>query len=251
MIIIPAIDLKGGLCVRLSQGDMDRATVYSENPAEMAKTWESMGARRLHVVDLDGAVSGQPKNRDAVEAIVAAVSVPVQLGGGIRDSETIKAYFSCGIDRVILGTAAIKAPLFLKESCRAWPKKIIVGIDATDGMVCIQGWTEKTAMSVVELVKKIEQLPLAAIVFTDIKRDGMLTGPNIESTALLARSTHIPVIASGGVSRMEDIETLLTVEQFGISSVIIGRALYTGNLDLRECIRIAEGNRHKGTEAEV
>ena len=195
------------------------------------------------MVDLDGAVSGQPKNRDAIIAIVSAVSVPVQLGGGIRDIETIKEYFSCGIDRVILGTAAIKNPLFLEESCRAWPGRIIVGIDATDGMVCVQGWTEKTAMIVVDLVKKIEHLPLAAIVFTDIKRDGMLTGPNIESTAQLARSTHIPVIASGGVSRIEDIEALLTVEQSGVSGVIIGRALYTGNLDLRECIRIAEGKR--------
>jgi phosphoribosylformimino-5-aminoimidazole carboxamide ribotide isomerase len=243
MIIIPAIDLKGGQCVRLSQGDMDRATVYSENPAEMAKTWQSMGAQRIHVVDLNGAVSGQPKNRDAIIAIVSAVSIPVQLGGGIRSIETIKEYFSCGIDRVILGTAAIKDPLFLEESCRAWPGRIIVGIDATDGMVCVQGWTEKTAMSVVDLVKKIEHLPLAAIVFTDIKRDGMLTGPNIESTAQLARSTHIPVIASGGVSRIEDIEALLTVEQAGVTGVIIGRALYTGNLDLRECIRIAEGKR--------
>ena len=243
MIIIPAIDLKGGQCVRLSQGDMDRATVYSENPAEMAKTWQGMGAKRIHVVDLDGAVSGQPKNRDAIIAVVSAVSVPVQLGGGIRDIETIKEYFSCGIDRVILGTAAFKDPRFLEKSCRAWPGRIIVGIDATDGMVCVQGWTEKTAMSVVDLVKKIEHLPLAAIVFTDIKRDGMLTGPNIESTAQLARSTHIPVIASGGVSRIEDIEALLTVEEFGVSGVIIGRALYTGNLDLRECIRIAEGKR--------
>ena len=240
MIIIPAIDLKGGQCVRLSQGDMDRATVYSENPAEMAKTWQGMGAKRIHVVDLDGAVSGQPKNKDAIVAIVSAVSVPVQLGGGIRDIETIKEYFSCGIDRVILGTAAIKDPLFLEESCRAWPGRIIVGIDATDGMVCVQGWTEKTAMSVVDLVKKIEHLPLAAIVFTDIKRDGMLTGPNIESTAQLARSTHIPVIASGGVSRIEVIEALLTVEQSGVSGVIIGRALYTGNIDLQECIRVAE-----------
>ena len=240
MIIIPAIDLKGGQCVRLSQGDMDRATVYSENPAEMAKTWQGMGAGRIHVVDLDGAVSGQPENRAAIVSIVSAVSVPVQLGGGIRDTETIKEYFSCGIDRVILGTAAIKDPLFLEESCRTWPGRIIAGIDATDGMVCVQGWTEKTSMSVVDLVNKIEHLPLAAIVFTDIKRDGMLTGPNIESTALLARSTRIPVIASGGVSRMEDIEMLLTVEQFGVSGVIIGRALYTGNLDLRECIKKAE-----------
>jgi phosphoribosylformimino-5-aminoimidazole carboxamide ribotide isomerase len=243
MLIIPAIDLKDGQCVRLSQGDMDRATVYSENPAEMAKTWQSMGAQRIHVVDLNGAVSGHPKNSAAIIAIVSAVSVPVQLGGGIRDIETIKEYFSCGIDRVILGTAAIKNPLFLEESCRAWPGRIIVGIDATDGMVCVQGWTEKTAMCVADLVKKIEHLPLAAVVFTDIKRDGMLTGPNIESTAQLARSTHIPVIASGGVSRIEDIEALLTAEQSGVSGVIIGRALYTGNLDLRECIRIAEGKR--------
>jgi phosphoribosylformimino-5-aminoimidazole carboxamide ribotide isomerase len=240
MIIIPAIDLKEGQCVRLRQGDMDRATVYSENPADMAKTWQQMGASRIHVVDLDGAISGEPKNRDAIVAIVSAVSVPVQLGGGIRDHETISAYFSCGIDRLILGTAALKDPLFLEESCRAWPGRIVVGIDARDGMVCVQGWTEKTSLSVVDLVKKIEHLPLAAIVFTDIKRDGMLTGPNIESTAALARSTHIPVIASGGVSRMEDIEGLLTVEQSGVSGVIIGRAFYTGDLDVRECIKKAE-----------
>jgi len=240
MIIIPAIDLKGGQCVRLSQGDMDKATVYSSNPADMAKTWESMGALRIHVVDLDGAVSGSPHNKDAVISILSSVSIPVQLGGGIRDIETIKNYFSLGIDRIILGTAAIKNPQFLEECCEAYPRRIIAGIDATDGMVCVQGWTEKTTMTAVNLIKQIEHLPLAAIVFTDIKRDGMLSGPNIESTAQLARSTQIPVIASGGVSRMEDIEALLTIEQHGVTGVIIGRALYAGNIDLRECIRVAE-----------
>jgi phosphoribosylformimino-5-aminoimidazole carboxamide ribotide isomerase len=151
MIIIPAIDLKGGQCVRLSQGDMDKATVYSSNPAEMARTWESMGALRIHVVDLDGAVSGSPHNRDAVISILSSVSIPVQLGGGIRDIETIKNYFSLGIERIILGTAAIKNPQFLEECCEAYPRRIITGIDATDGMVCVQGWTEKTTMTAVNL----------------------------------------------------------------------------------------------------
>jgi phosphoribosylformimino-5-aminoimidazole carboxamide ribotide isomerase len=240
MIIIPAIDLKGGQCVRLSQGDMDKATVYSSNPADMAKTWESMGALRIHVVDLDGAVSGIPHNKSAVISILSAVSIPVQLGGGIRDFETIKDYCAMGVDRIILGTAAIKNPQFLEECCEAYPKRIIAGIDATDGMVCVQGWTEKTEISAVTLVKQLGHLPLAAIVFTDIKRDGMLTGPNIESTAQLARATQIPVIASGGVSRMKDIEALLSIEEHGVTGVIIGRALYTGDIDLRECIRVAE-----------
>lgn len=240
MIIIPAIDLKGGKCVRLSQGVMDKTTVYSNNPAAMAKTWESMGALRIHVVDLDGAVSGSPQNKDAVKAILSAVSIPIQLGGGVRNLETVKEYFSLGVDRIILGTAAIKNPRLLEESCGAYPRRIIAGIDATNGMLCVQGWTEKTAITAVQLVKQIEHLPLAAVVFTDINRDGMLTGPNIDSTAQLARSTSIPVIASGGVSRREDLEALLSIEQHGVIGVIIGRALYTGDLDLRECIRFAE-----------
>ena len=240
MIIIPAIDLKGGQCVRLSQGDMDKATVYSSNPADVARTWEDRGAQRIHVVDLDGAVSGKSINKEAIVSILSAASIPVQLGGGIRDSETIREYFSYGIDRIILGTAAIKDPDFFKTSCTAFPGKVIAGIDATDGMVCIQGWTEKTSMTAIELVQQLSALPVAAIIFTDIKRDGMLTGPNIESTAQLAQATAIPVIASGGVSRFEDITALLTIEQFGVSGVIIGRALYTGALDLRECIKLAE-----------
>ncbi len=240
MIIIPAIDLKGGKCVRLCQGDMDKTTVYANNPAEMAKTWESMGALRIHVVDLDGAVAGSPQNRDAVRSILSAVSIPIQLGGGVRNLETVKEYFSLGVDRIILGTAAIKNPRLLEESCDAYPRRIIVGIDATNGMICVQGWTETTAMTAVRLIQRVEHLPLAAIVFTDIQRDGMLIGPNIESTAQIARSTSIPVIASGGVSRKEDLEALLSIEQYGISGVIIGRALYTGALDLRECIRLAE-----------
>jgi phosphoribosylformimino-5-aminoimidazole carboxamide ribotide isomerase len=219
---------------------MHRATVYSANPADVAKTWESLGAQRLHVVDLDGAVSGSPQNRKAIASILSSISIPVELGGGIRDNQTVRDYFSLGINWVILGSAAIKNPDFLEESCKTFPGKIIVGIDATDGLVCIQGWTEKTPLSAIELVKKLNGLPVAAIIYTDIKRDGMLTGPNLESTEHLARATSIPVIASGGVSKISDIEALLAIESSGVAGVIIGRALYTGDIDLRECIRFSE-----------
>jgi phosphoribosylformimino-5-aminoimidazole carboxamide ribotide isomerase len=249
MIIIPAIDLKQGCCVRLSQGQMDKATVYSQNPAEIAKRWAAMGAKKLHIVDLDGALSGSPQNREAVLSILSSVSIPLQLGGGIRDIDTISEYLSLGLDRIILGTAAIQKPELLEESSHIFPGEIIVGIDAKDGMVSIQGWTEKTQMSVMTFAEKLDLLPIAAMIFTDIKRDGMLVGPNIETTRQLAESTSIPVIASGGVSSLEDIERLLAVEGSGVEAVIIGRALYTGAVDLRECIALAEkrsNNRDKG-----
>jgi len=239
MLIIPAIDLKGGKCVRLAQGKMHESTTYSDNPAEIAVKWEQMGATRLHIVDLDGAVSGIPKNMELIKKIRAAVNMQIELGGGIRDLKTIDAYFSAGIDFVILGTAAIKDPGLLKKSCSKYPGKIIIGIDARDGMVSVQGWTEDTKTSAVDFAKELDSTKIAAIVFTDISRDGMLTGPNIESTAELAKAIDIPVIASGGISGIKDIKDLIEVEQYGIFATIVGRALYTGNIDLKECIKIA------------
>jgi phosphoribosylformimino-5-aminoimidazole carboxamide ribotide isomerase len=198
-----------------------------------------MGATRLHIVDLDGAVSGIPKNMELIKEIRAAVKMKIELGGGIRDLKTIEAYFSAGIDFIILGTAAIKDPELLKESCNRYPGKIIIGIDARDGMVSVQGWTEDTKTSAVAFAKELDSTKVTAIVFTDISRDGMLTGPNIKSTAGLAKSIDIPVIASGGISGIKDINDLLKVEHCGIFATIVGRALYTGNIDLKECIKTA------------
>src|SRR5574341_285319 len=211
MLIISAIDLKEGKCVRLEQGLMDKATVYSEDPATTAKHWEAQGAELLHVVDLNGAFAGVPKNLDAIKAIRAAVRMPIEVGGGIRDMATITTLVSIGIDRIILGTAAIENPAFVREACAKFPGKIIVGIDAKDGMVAIKGWAEVTKVKAVDLALKMQDFGVIAIIYTDIKRDGMLTGPNIEATRDLAKALHIPVIASGGVHTMKDIENLLTV----------------------------------------
>ncbi len=240
MVIIPAIDLKEGKCVRLSQGKMDESTTYSDNPVEIAVKWEAMGAKRLHIVDLDGAVSGIPKNMEIIKEIRSAVKMKIELGGGIRDIKTIEAYFSAGIDFIILGTAAIKDPELLEESCRRFPGKVIIGIDARDGMVSVQGWTEDTLTSAIDFAKRLDSTKVAAIVFTDISRDGMLTGPNIESTAELAVAVDIPIIASGGISGINDIHALLKVEHCGIFATIVGRALYTGNIDLKDCLKTAE-----------
>jgi phosphoribosylformimino-5-aminoimidazole carboxamide ribotide isomerase len=239
MLIIPAIDLKGGKCVRLSQGKMNESTTYSDNPSEIAVKWEKMGAKRLHIVDLDGAVSGIPKNMELINKIRNSVNMEIELGGGIRDLKTIEAYFSAGIDFIILGTAAIKDPKLLRESCNRYPGKIIIGIDAREGIVSVQGWTEATKTTAVDFAKKLDSTKVAAIVFTDISRDGMLTGPNIEGTAELAKAIAIPIIASGGISGIKDIKDLLEIEQFGVFATIIGRALYTGNIDLKECIKTA------------
>lgn len=236
MIIIPAIDLKNGKCVRLSQGEMHRETVYSESPAETAKRWQALGARRLHIVDLDGAISGSPCNRAAIREIRAAVDMHIELGGGIRDMQTIAAYLDEGIDSVILGTAALRDPELRREACTRHPGRIIIGIDALDGMVRVQGWTEDTATSAIDFTRELDPAAVAAIIFTDISRDGMLTGPNIESTVALAESTPIPVIASGGIASIEDIRRLIEAEHCGIMGAITGRALYTGDLDLAECI---------------
>ncbi len=206
MIVIPAIDLKEGKCVRLEQGLMDKDTVFNDNPAAQARAWQDQGAELLHIVDLDGAFAGEPKNRGAIEAIVHAISIPSQLGGGIRDIETIEAYLSLGLSRVIIGTAAQRNPELVREACVKFPGRIVVGIDAKNGMVAVQGWAEVTDVTAVELAKKFEGFGVSAIVYTDISRDGMLQGPNLEATKALAEAVSIPIIASGGVSSLKDIE---------------------------------------------
>jgi phosphoribosylformimino-5-aminoimidazole carboxamide ribotide isomerase len=242
MLIIPAIDLKEGKCVRLEQGLMDKATVYSEDPATTAKHWEAQGAELLHVVDLNGAFAGVPKNLDAIKAIRGAIKIPIEVGGGIRDIATIEALVSIGIDRIILGTAAIENPAFVREACEKFPNRIIVGIDAREGMVAIKGWAEVTKVEAADLALKMQDYGVISIIYTDIKRDGMLSGPNIEATRALARALHIPVIASGGVHTMKDIENLMTVRHAGVSGVITGKAIYSGSLNLKEAILFVKMN---------
>ena len=233
MLLIPAIDLKDGRCVRLRQGDMDDATVFADDPAEFASRWLALGARRLHLVDLNGAVAGRPRNEAAVKAIVAAVGhrIPVQLGGGIRDLDTIERYLDDGIAYVIIGTAAVKNPGFLHDACGAFPGQIMVGLDAKDGKVATDGWSKLTGHDVVDLARKFEDYGVEGIIYTDIGRDGMLSGVNVEATVRLAREVRVPVIASGGVGGIEDVERLCEVEDEGVEAVILGRALYEGRLD--------------------
>ena len=233
MLIIPAIDLKDGHCVRLKQGDMDQVTTFSESPADMALHWLEQGARRLHLVDLNGAFAGKPQNLAAIKAILKAVGdeIPVQLGGGIRDLDTIEKYIDAGLRYVIIGTAAVKNPGFLKDACTAFGGHIIVGLDAKDGKVATDGWSKMTGHEVGDLAKKFEDWGVDSIIYTDIGRDGMLTGINIEATVKLAQASTIPVIASGGLSNMADIDALCAVEHEGVEGVIAGRAIYTGDLD--------------------
>ncbi|MFH2013276.1 MAG: 1-(5-phosphoribosyl)-5-[(5-phosphoribosylamino)methylideneamino]imidazole-4-carboxamide isomerase [Pseudomonadota bacterium] len=238
MIIIPAIDLKEGKCVRLMQGHMDKATIFSDNPAEIAKNWEDKGAELIHIVDLDGSIAGSPKNREIIEEIIKSIKIPVQIGGGIRDLATINRYISLGINRVIMGTTALEAPGLIKKACQRYPGKILVGIDAKNGRVAVRGWTEVTEKKVVDTAKEFEGFGVAAFIFTDIKRDGMQTGPNIEKTKELAQSVSVPVIASGGVNTISDIEDLMEIEKYGVSGVIVGRAIYTGSLRLEDAIRL-------------
>jgi len=240
MIVIPALDLKEGRCVRLSQGRMDQESVYSENPVQMARHWESKGAERLHVVDLNGAVQGRPFHSSLIKEIVRSVRIPVEVGGGIRDFETIEDYLSSGVKWVILGTAAFQNRSLVKEACRRFPERVILAIDAKGGRLAIQGWKEEVTLGASELARQFEGMGLSAIIFTDVERDGMGIGLNTEATKALARSTPIPVIASGGVSRVEDIEHLLELEPDGVIGVIVGRAIYTGRLDLEEAIRITK-----------
>ena len=233
MLLIPAIDLKDGHCVRLKQGDMDQSTTFGEDPAAMARKWVDAGARRLHLVDLNGAFAGTPKNYSAIKSILKEVGddIPVQLGGGIRDLDTIERYLDDGISYVIIGTAAVKNPGFLRDACTAFGGHIIVGLDARDGKVATDGWSKLTRHDVVDLGKKFEDYGVESIIYTDIGRDGMLSGINIEATVKLAQALSIPVIASGGLSNMADIEALCEVEDDGVEGVICGRAIYSGDLD--------------------
>ena len=239
MIIIPAIDLKDGRCVRLAQGDFSRITVYSDDPVGIAKKWQENGAERIHVVDLDGSRSGSPRNMDVIRDIVAEVGLPIEVGGGIRDMKTIETYIGMGVSWVILGTMALRDKGFVRKACNAYKGEIILGIDANEGKVSIQGWTEQTSESAVDIAKGYEGYGLAAIIYTDIKRDGMETGVNMEATGELAQSVDIPVIASGGVSSMEDIRRLREIEKFGVIGVIIGKALYSGAVSLKEAISLS------------
>ena len=233
MLLIPAIDLKDGHCVRLKQGDMDQSTTFGEDPAAMARKWVDAGARRLHLVDLNGAFAGKPKNYAAIKSILREVGddIPVQLGGGIRDLDTIEKYIDGGLRYVIIGTAAVKNPGFLKDACTAFGGHIIVGLDAKDGKVATDGWSKLTGHEVVDLAKKFEDWGVESIIYTDIGRDGMLSGINVEATVKLAQALTIPVIASGGLGSMQDIENLCAVEDEGVEGVICGRAIYSGDLD--------------------
>ena len=241
MQVIPAIDLKEGKCVRLKQGLMDQATIFSEHPAEMAKLWKSKGARRLHLVDLDGAFAGQQKNLSIIkEAIQEMGDIPIQLGGGIRNLDAVENLINIGIDSVIIGTAAITNPGFLHEACFAFPGQVIVGLDAKDGEVAINGWAKLTGHSVFEMAKKFEDYGVASIIYTDIGRDGMLQGINIDATVKLAENGNVPIIASGGLSDIKDIENLCAVANVGIKGVIAGRSIYEGTLDFEKANQLAE-----------
>ena len=239
MIIIPAVDIKNGKCVRLFQGRFDSETVFSDDPAAMAKRWENEGAEIIHVIDLDGAVEKSPKNLNSIERIIESVEAYIQVGGGIRTAKTAKMYLDLGVKRVIIGTEAIKNPKFVKDACKAFPDQIVVGIDARDGLVAIEGWTETTRIKDVDLARRFEDCGVAAINFTDIHRDGMETGPNIEATRRIAEAVSIPVVASGGVSTIEDIKKLMPLEAVGVVGVITGRALYSGSLSLKAAIEVS------------
>lgn len=240
MIIIPAVDIKNGRCVRLFQGQMDTETVFSDDPAAMAKRWEKEGAEIIHVIDLDGAFEKSPQNLNSIKKIIESIKAPVQVGGGIRNIDTIKLFLDLGVTRVIIGTEAVKNPQLVKDACRLFPEQIIVGIDARSGLVAIEGWAQTTKIAAVDLAKKFEDCGVVAINFTDIQRDGMQTGPNIIETRNLAEAVSIPVIASGGVSTIEDIINLIPLKRAGVVGVITGRALYSGTLSLRKAIEVSK-----------
>jgi phosphoribosylformimino-5-aminoimidazole carboxamide ribotide isomerase len=241
MLLIPAIDLKDGHCVRLRQGRMDDETVFSDDPVQMAQRWVDAGARRLHLVDLNGAFAGEPVNGDAVRAISAAFpELPIQVGGGIRDERTVAAYLDAGVTWCIIGTQAVKEPAFVARACRAFPDNIIVGLDAKDGMVAINGWAVVTDHRVDELAKRFEGNGVSAIVYTDIGRDGMLTGPNVSATRALAEAINTPVIASGGITTIDDVRALAEVAASGITGAITGRAIYEGTLDFAAGQQLAD-----------
>jgi phosphoribosylformimino-5-aminoimidazole carboxamide ribotide isomerase len=238
MILYPAIDLKDGRCVRLKRGEMAQATVFNDDPAAQARAFEAQGFTWLHIVDLNGAFAGKPVNGPAVEAILGSVSIPVQLGGGIRDLATVEMWLGKGVRRVILGTAAVKNPPLVREACQRFPGRIVVGIDARGGKVAVEGWAERSELDAIELARRFEDAGVAAIVYTDIDRDGVLQGINLSATAVLARATSIPVIASGGLAGIGDVEALLRPEYAILQGVIAGRALYDGRLDAREALAL-------------
>lgn len=242
MQLIPAIDLKNGECVRLKQGLMEQATVFSDRPAQMASHWLNQGARRLHLVDLDGAFAGEPKNFPAISEILAAVShaIPVQLGGGIRDLATIEKYLNLGLTDVIIGTAAVKNPEFVRQACQEFAGHIIVGLDAKEGMVAIDGWATVTKHHVIDLSKQFENDGVNSIIYTDIGRDGMMSGINIDATVKLAQAVNIPVIASGGLTNLDDVRALCTVAHEGIAGAITGRAIYEGSIDFAQAQQLAD-----------
>jgi phosphoribosylformimino-5-aminoimidazole carboxamide ribotide isomerase len=243
MEVIPAIDLLEGHCVRLYQGDYARSQVFNDNPADVAKQWVDQGATRLHIVDLDGAKVGHPVNTQAIAAIVQAVSVPVQVGGGLRDRVGVAQLLSTGVQRVILGTAAVEDHPLVEQLCKEFPGQIVIGIDARNGLVATRGWLETSEVKATDLARQMAQLGTAAIIYTDIHRDGTLTGPNLDALRELATGISIPVIASGGVSSITDLLSLLALEPLGVSSVIVGRALYTGDILLKEAIQAVGSGR--------
>ena len=240
MLIIPAVDIKGGKCVRLKQGRADQETIFSDDPVAMGLKWQDAGARWLHVVDLDGAFSSKPQNLEVIRGLRRALTIPMQLGGGIRTMETVALYLDMGIDRVILGTVIWKDPELVARALAAYPGRIAVGLDAKDGLLAVEGWTQTSTLKVLDAAKSLEPLKPAALIYTDIARDGVKRGVNIEATKNLAQAVDLPIIASGGVSAIDDIAALLPLEPFGVMGVITGRALYDGSLDLREAIRLAE-----------
>ena len=242
MLIIPAIDLKDGKCVRLKQGDMNDATVFSDDPTATAREWLKKGARRLHLIDLNGAAAGRPKNENAIKSIAAAVGgdIPIQLGGGIRDLDTIERYLDYGVSYVIIGTAAVKTPGFLHDACTAFGGHVLVALDAKDGKVAVDGWSKMTGHDVVDLAKKFQDYGVEAVIYTDIGRDGMLTGINIDATVALARHLSVPVIASGGITNLDDVKALCAVEGEGITAAITGRAVYQGTLDFNAAQKLAD-----------
>jgi len=242
MLLIPAIDLKDGKCVRLRQGRMEDETVFADDPLEMAQRWVDAGARRLHLVDLNGAFAGQPVNADVVHRIADAFpDVPIQVGGGIRDEDTVQLYLDAGVQYVIIGTKAVSAPHFINDLCVEFPGHIIVGLDAKDGKVAIDGWSKLSHHDVIDMAQRFERDGVEAIIYTDISRDGMMQGVNVEATAKLAAAISIPVIASGGISKLDDIKAILDVADEGIMGTIIGRALYEGTVDLVEAQKLVDG----------
>lgn len=243
MILFPAIDLKEGLAVRLEQGDMARATIFHRDPAAQAQAFEQQGFEYLHIVDLDGAFAGKPMNAAAVDRILETVGIPVQLGGGVRDTATVENWLEKGIDRIIIGTAAVRDPPFVKQAARDYPGRIAVGLDARDGKVAVEGWAETSELSVLDIARRFEDVGVSAIVYTDIARDGMLQGLNLDATVALAEAIRIPIIASGGLASIEDIKELLSPRAGKLAGAIAGRALYDGRLDAAEALKLIRSAR--------